>query len=92
MSRTIVVHVRKAPFKQGHPDCVYIGRDCAEFTDEGWNNPFHIGRDGDRVEVLRRYREWLSGNEYLLKRRSEGKCWAAGVSPKPATAMYLRSL
>lgn len=24
-----------------------------------WGNPFVIGRDGDRVEVVRRYRRWL---------------------------------
>lgn len=74
------VHVRAGRFKQGRPDCVYIGRDYAEFTDEGWGNPFHIGKDGTREEVLAKYREWLLGNEYLLKRLPELKdkilgCW-----------------
>ncbi len=29
-----------------------------------WGNPFCVGRDGDRVEVLERYREYL---KYWLK-------------------------
>jgi hypothetical protein len=67
-------------FVQFAPGNVYIGRDYAEFTDEGWGNPFHIGKDGDRAEVLRKYREWILGNEYLLKRLPllKGKvlgCW-----------------
>lgn len=65
---TRVMHVRRGGFLQGHSDYVYIGRDCAEFTDEGWGNPFHIGLDGDRTEVLRKYREWVLGNPYLLQR------------------------
>jgi hypothetical protein len=80
MVQTSVVHVRKAHFQQGHPDCIYIGRDCQEFTDEGWGNPFHVGKDGDRAEVLAKYRDWASKNEYLLKRLHllKGKvlgCW-----------------
>jgi hypothetical protein len=75
-----VVHVRHSLFQQGHPDCVYIGRDYKEFSDEGWGNPFHIGPDGTREEVLVKYREWILGNEYLLKRLPalKGKllgCW-----------------
>ena len=76
----VVVHVRRSRFLQGDPACVYIGRDCQEFTDEGWGNPFHIGPDGDRAEVLQKYREWLADNEYLLNRLPalRGKvlgCW-----------------
>jgi hypothetical protein len=66
----LVVHVRKALFVQHNIDCVYIGRDYAEFTDEGWGNPFHIGKDGDRAEVLRKYREWVLDNPYVLERLS----------------------
>lgn len=24
-----------------------------------WGNPFRVGRDGDRNEVIKKYREWL---------------------------------
>lgn len=65
---TRVVHVRQAKFIQFAPGNVYIGRDYQEFEDEGWGNPFHIGPDGDRAEVLRKYRKWILGNKYLLSR------------------------
>lgn len=32
---------------------VYVGRPTK------WGNPFVIGRDGDRDEVIERYRGWL---------------------------------
>lgn len=28
-----------------------------------WGNPFKIGRDGDRAEVIRRYREWIRSDD-----------------------------
>lgn len=43
-----VVHCREEPFD------VYIGRPSK------WGNPFVIGRDGSRDEVIARYREWLT--------------------------------
>lgn len=56
-------------------NAVYIGRPTK------WGNPFVIGRDGDRNEVIRKYREYL-GNSYLLNHLHElrGKdlvCWCA---------------
>ena len=41
-------------YKKGNaPDgAVYIGRGSA------WGNPYVIGKDGDREEVIRKYREW----------------------------------
>ncbi|ADC73234.1 conserved hypothetical protein (plasmid) [Thioalkalivibrio sp. K90mix] len=35
------------------PGSVYIGRPSR------WGNPFVVGRDGTREEVVARYREWL---------------------------------
>lgn len=43
-----------------YPDAVYIGRGSK------WGNPFRIGRDGDRVEVLQKYRYWLSLQPLLM--------------------------
>ncbi|MBW8002636.1 MAG: DUF4326 domain-containing protein [Planctomycetes bacterium] len=34
---------------------IYIGRGSK------WGNPFVIGRDGNREEVIRKYREWILG-------------------------------
>jgi hypothetical protein len=56
---------------------VYVGRPTI------WGNMFHIGRDGSREEVCRRYREWLMKQPTLVARaRKElrGKnlvCWCA---------------
>ena len=83
--KCLVVHVRHSLFQQGHQDCVYIGRDYAEFGDEGWGNPFHIGKDGDRAEVLAKYRAWILENEYLLKRLPMLKGKVLGCWCKPDT-------
>ena len=42
--------------KHGMPKgAVYIGRPSK------WGNPFAIGRDGNRAEVILKYCEWLEG-------------------------------
>lgn len=35
------------------PNCVYVGRPSK------WGNPFEIGRDGTRDEVVDKYEGWL---------------------------------
>lgn len=50
-----VVHCKKAPFD------VYIGRPSK------WGNPFEIGRDGTREEVIEKYREWVQSQPHLMK-------------------------
>src|SRR5271157_3713828 len=68
---TQVVHIRKGSFVQFTPNCVYIGRDYLGFHDEGWGNPFHIGSDGNRKEVLLKYRAWIIKQPQLLARLPE---------------------
>ena len=61
---------------------VYVGRPTK------WGNPFVIGRDGDRAEVIRRYRLWI-GTQRLDARELAGKdlvCWCA---PEPCHADVL---
>ncbi len=36
---------------------VYIGRPSP------WGNPFAIGRDGTRAEVIEKYRAWITGDD-----------------------------
>jgi hypothetical protein len=54
---------------------VYIGRPSE------WGNPFKIGRDGSRQEVIQKYREWILANPQLTKQihlKLRGKtlgCW-----------------
>ena len=55
---------------------VYIGRPGK------WGNPFVIGRDGTRAQVIAKYRDWLLRNERLMADLHElrGKdlvCWCA---------------
>jgi len=42
-------------------DYVYIGRPSK------WGNPFVIGRDGNRDEVVRKYLDYILENKELLK-------------------------
>ncbi len=63
---TTVVHCRKENYD------VYIGRPSK------WGNPFTIGADGTREEVIEKYEEWLLGarqapNNKLTPSLSEAK-------------------
>lgn len=49
---TKVVHCKKEPYD------VYIGRPSR------WGNPFEIGKDGTREEVINKYRTWLMDEYY----------------------------
>jgi len=66
-----VVHCKKDKYD------VYIGRPGP------WGNPFEIGKDGDREEVVEKYAEWLLAQPELVekaKQELKGKvlgCWCA---------------
>ena len=55
---------------------VYVGRPSK------WGNPFVIGRDGSRDDVIAKYRTWIMQQPALLKALHELKgkdlvCWCA---------------
>jgi hypothetical protein len=56
---------------------VYIGRPSI------WGNPFEIGKDGTREEVIEKYREYLDERPELKERAKKElrgrnlKCWCA---------------
>lgn len=54
-----VVHCKRSAFD------VYIGRPGP------WGNPFEIGRDGTRAEVIRKYRAWIVNQAELMARLPE---------------------
>ena len=57
----LVVHCQKAPYD------VYVGRYPRDPTGVGrFGNPFEIGRDGTREEVVARYREWVQTQPDLM--------------------------
>jgi hypothetical protein len=65
-----VVHCKKNRYD------VYIGRPSK------WGNPFVIGKDGSRDDVVRKYKEWILTQPQLLRdlRELQNKalgCWCA---------------
>lgn len=56
---------------------VYIGRPSK------WGNPFVIGRDGTRAEVVSRYEYWIRGNPALMKDLRELSGKVLGCYCKP---------
>ena len=81
---TRVVHCKRAPYD------VYIGRGRGG----RWGNPFVIGRDGDRREVIEKYERWLLTHPELLAALPELRgrtlgCWCA---PRPCHGDVLARL
>lgn len=73
MSHPLVVHCKKSRYD------VYCGRPSK------WGNPFVIGPDGSRAEVVKRYEEWLKTQQGLLAAIGELKgkvlgCWCAPLA------------
>lgn len=70
---TKVVHCKRGKYD------IYIGRPSK------WGNPFEIGRDGTREEVIRKYDEWIKSQTELLSLLGElkGKVLGCWCSPKP---------
>jgi len=71
-----VVHCKKKPYD------VYIGRAARGLEGSIWANPFHIGKHGNREEVIAKYRQYILSRPDLLARLEElrGKtlgCWCA---------------
>lgn len=80
--KTTVVHCKREVCD------IYIGRPSK------WGNPFVIGRDGDRVAVIAKYRAWLLNQPHLLADLQELRglrlgCWC---SPAPCHGNVLAEL
>ena len=81
----VKVYNKKFPFPK---EAVYVGRPTK------WGNPFTIGVDGDREEVIKKYKEWFPKQKDLKDSLVELKqkdllCWCA---PKPCHADFLLKL
>lgn len=69
----LVVHCKRDSYD------VYIGRPGP------WGNPFEIGKDGTREEVVQKYAEWLLAQPELVekaKQELKGKVLGCWCSPK----------
>jgi hypothetical protein len=71
---TKVVHCKREAFD------VYIGRPARGLKGSIWGNPFVIGRDGTREEVIVKYRTYILSKPELLEQLESlrGKtlaCW-----------------
>lgn len=66
---------------------VYIGR-AGRGQDGYWGNPFSLGRDGNREEVLEKYKAWFAerveSDSTFRERLSELKGQRLGCFCKPA--------
>ncbi len=69
---TKVVNCKKAKYD------IYIGRPSK------WGNPFKIGKDGTRKQVIEKYQHWFLKQPRLLKNLSEleGKVLGCWCKPK----------
>jgi hypothetical protein len=70
MPHPLVVHCKKDKYD------VYCGRPSP------WGNPFEIGKDGNRAQVIKKFKKYLLANQELLDKIPElrGKilgCWCA---------------
>jgi hypothetical protein len=71
MTQTRVVHIRKEPYD------VYIGRPSK------WGNPFKIGPDGTREDVIRKYHAWVLRQPHLMSSLHELRGKRLGCFCKP---------
>jgi Domain of unknown function (DUF4326) len=73
---TRVVHCKREPYD------IYIGRPNRGLPGSKWRNPFHIGRDGDREEVITKFARWFVTQQQLVDALHELRgnvlgCWCA---------------
>jgi hypothetical protein len=86
MTAPRVLNKAKAYPARWQLESVYVGRPSP------WGNPFHVGRDGTREEVIAKYRAWLLANPVMLQsvrdnlRGCDLVCWCA---PLPCHADVL---
>ncbi len=78
----LVVHCKRAAFD------VFIGRPGK------WGNPFVIGRDGDRAEVIGKYRAWIVNQPELMAALGElrGKVLGCYCAPSACHGDVLSEL
>jgi len=77
-----VINMYASPIPVG---AVYIGRPNKMCKDGRFGNPFEIGKDGTREEVIAKYRKWLKTQPKLvetIKRECKGKVLVCFCKPR----------
>jgi hypothetical protein len=82
LPRTRIVNCRR------EPSDLFIGRPSK------WHNPFHIGPDGTREQVVAKYRQWIIRQPRLLRevRALRGKTLGCNCPPLPCHGEVLAEL
>ena len=77
-----IVHCKKSPYD------VYIGRPSR------WGNPYKIGVDGTREEVIQKYEQWVRSSPIMIRALKElnGKTLGCWCPPKPCHGEVLLKL
>lgn len=87
MTTTVVNIKSPVPFNaRGEPNYVYVGRPSK------WGNPFVLEFEGERDEVLEKYRAWLAQRPDLIaaaRRDLAGKVLGCFCHPKACHAHVL---
>ncbi|NLG01739.1 MAG: DUF4326 domain-containing protein [Lentisphaerae bacterium] len=67
---------------------IYIGRPSE------WGNPFEIGKDGTRQQVINKYREWIKSQPALMAKipTLKGKTLGCWCYPRPCHGDVLAEL
>jgi hypothetical protein len=90
MPKTRVVDFRREPYD------VYIGRASPRhgLARSKWHNPFRVGRDGTRLEVIAKYEAYLRGRPDLMAALHElrGKRLGCWCHPRPCHGDVLARL
>jgi hypothetical protein len=93
MSDLRVIHWRD---RERAPGFVYVGRAAPRLglAESPFANPFRIGPDGGRTDVIQRYRSWILDRPDLLLRLHElrGRPLACWCAPEPCHADVLAPL
>lgn len=86
-----VLNIRDFGFKVPE-GAVYIGRQYKLIPESKWHNPYHIGKDGTRGQVIKKYRKHLLtciASGYLNPTELRDKDLACFCAPLPCHGSVL---
>ncbi len=82
-TKTRVVNLKGKKKEDFDGVVVYIGRYHPKWGSSKWGNPFKIGKDGTREEVIEKFRQYLLSRPDLMAQIPELKGKTLGCWCKP---------